>query len=67
MGWSRNVAINIVISGKVSKGNTWWTADLIFMFLLNDIQSRTHRKLTHDALSRLPEYCVHQNDVLILF
>jgi hypothetical protein len=67
MGWSRNVAINIVISGKVSKGNTGWTADLRFMFLLNDIQSRTHRKLIYDALSRLPEYFVHQNDVLTLF
>jgi hypothetical protein len=65
-GWPRNVAINVVIFGKVSKANARWTSDLTSMSLLNAVPSRTYSQLSIHAISGLPEYYVNQNDELTL-
>jgi len=60
-GWPINVAMSIIF-GRVSEGNARWEADVRSVCLLNDVPSWTYSEVILCAVSRLPEYCVNQND-----
>ena len=65
-GVAKNVAVNVVIFGKVGKANGRWTADLRPMFLSNGVPSWTYSELSVLIVTGLTEYYVNQNGEITL-